>query len=364
MAERNDDDAHLVALRERIDGVDDRLLALLNERARLATEVGTAKRDAEADGCYRPEREDRVLQRMRANNPGPLHEEHVLRLFREIMSASLALEGRLAIACLGPEGTYSHAATLKHFGHAVAVQPQADLDEVFRAVEAQRCHFGVVPVENSIEGTVNRSLDRLAQSPLRVCGEVELRIRLCLLADAGSLAAVRRVCSHPQSLAQCRAWLDENLPGVVRSSAPSTAEAARLAAAEPGLAAVAAQVAAERYGLTCLAAGIEDEPDNVTRFLVLGRRSGPPTGNDKTSLLISTPNRAGALHRLLACFAEHGVSMTRIESRPSRRCIGDYVFFIDVEGHADDPEVKAALAQLEQHAPMVKQLGSYPRARY
>ncbi len=351
-------------LRERIDELDARLLALLNERARLAQAVGEAKRaQGEGDdGFYRPDREARILRRVKHDNPGPLPDETVARLFRELMSACLALELPLQVAFLGPEGTFTQAAALKHFGHAVRTRPVGAIDEVFREVEAGAAHYGVVPVENSTEGVVTHTLDRFMASPLKICGEVVLRIHHQLLSRAGSLEAVRRVYAHQQALAQCREWLGAHLVGVERVSVSSNAEAARLAAEDPEAAAIASEAAAEIYELEILAANIEDEPDNTTRFLVIGARDAGPTGADKTSLLLSTQNRPGALYRLLAPLERHGVSMTRIESRPSRRAPWDYVFFLDLEGHREDPPVAEALEALRGEAAMLRVLGSYPQA--
>ncbi len=356
------DDDPLKALRARIDQIDEQLQALISERARCAVDIAESKRAAGDDTCYRPEREADVLRRMLARNQGPLSDETLSRLFREIMSACLALQHPLTIAYLGPAGTFTEAAVLKHFGHAVGTAPQGAIDEVFREVEAGSVDYGVVPIENSSEGAVDHTLDMFMHSPLRICSEIELRIHHNLLVKDGDLASVRRICAHQMALAQCREWLDGNLAGVERVAVSSNAEAARIAAAEPGTAAIAGLQAADLYGLTALARNIEDEPDNTTRFLVIGRRIPAPSGRDKTSLLVSTANRPGALFRLLKPLAEHGISMTRIESRPSRRGMWDYVFFIDVEGHVEDPALKAALSALEQESAMLKVLGSYPDA--
>ncbi len=357
------EESRLADLRNRIDDIDMQLLELISERARLATEVAQVKGAySENHGYYRPEREARILRNIIEKNKGPLSEEEMARLFREIMSACLALEQVLNIAYLGPEGTFTEAAALKHFGHSVSTTAVGSIDQVFRDVEAGACHYGVVPIENSIEGVVNHTLDMLINSTLLICGEVELRIHHHLMSRAGSLDEVTRVYSHQQSLAQCRGWLDTHLLNAERVPVNSNAEAARLAARENGAAAIAGETAAEFYDLKILVTNIEDEPDNTTRFLVIGRHDTMPSGTDKTSLLFSTPNRPGALHQMLACFAENDVSMTRIESRPSRQGMWDYVFFVDVEGHAKDPKVAAAIAKLKSCASMVKLLGSYPQA--
>ncbi len=353
----------LAALRERIDAVDERLLELLSERARLASRVAAVKL-AEGNGgsFYRPEREAQVLRGILARNPGPLPDEEVGRLFREIMSACLALEQPLTVAYLGPVGTWTEAAASKHFGHSVAMRSAASIAEVFREVEGGGCAFGVVPVENSIEGVVTHTLDNFADSPLVICGEVELRIHHCLLGRVAALGDARRLYGHPQALAQCRRWVDGHLAGIERLPVPSNAEGARRAAGEEGAVAIASEAAAAHYDLRVLAARIEDEPDNTTRFLVIGRQASGSSGDDKTSLIFATPNRPGALRDILDCLAGAGISLSRIESRPSRRAMWEYLFYVDLDGHASDPHVAAALAEIESRATLVKRLGSYPRA--
>jgi chorismate mutase/prephenate dehydratase len=349
-------------LRERIDALDEKIQALLNERASCAQQVAEAKRREDADTVFfRPEREAEVLRLVRERNKGPLSNDEIVRLFREIMSACLALEQPLTIAYLGPEGTYTQAAALKHFGHSVQLKSLSAIDEIFREVEAGSADFGVVPVENSIEGAINHTLDMFIRSPLKICGDVELRIHHQLLGNGGSLNAVKSVHAHQQALAQCREWLDANLPGVERVAVSSNAEAARQASEDKSIAAIASDAAAETYGLATLAANIEDDPNNTTRFLVVGDQSVGPSGNDKTSLMVTVHNKAGALYALLEPISRHGVSMTRIESRPSRLSKWDYVFFVDVDGHREDENVAAALAELESRASMVKVLGSYPK---
>jgi chorismate mutase/prephenate dehydratase len=353
----------LNGIRARIDAIDEQLQDLLNQRAAAAHEIAAVKREHEPDAVfYRPEREAQILREVKARNRGPLGDEEMARLFREIMSACLALEQPLEVAFLGPAGTFTQAAALKHFGHAVRTLPVGAIADVFQEVETGNCDYGVVPVENSTEGVVNHTLDMFLSSPLRVCGEVMLRIHHNLISKARGLEALERVYSHQQSLAQCRGWLDRHLPQVERRAVGSNAEAARLARDDVRAAAIAGETAAEIYGLTILVPNIEDEPGNTTRFLVIGRQTVPPSGDDKTSLLLSTRNEAGGLHRLLTPLAEHGISMTRIESRPSRRGIWDYVFFVDIEGHRDDPKVAAALQALREVTGMYKELGSYPRA--
>jgi len=352
----------LKAIRSRIDQIDEQLQRLISERAQCALEVAGLKKSLGNNAFYRPEREVEVLRTALSRNQGPLSDEAVARVFREIMSACLALQRPMTVGYLGPEGTFTEAAVLKHFGHSVGTRPLADIDEVFREVEAGAVDYGVVPIENSTEGAVHHTLDMFLNSTLKICAEIELRVHHLLMARAPDIRAIHRVYAHQMALGQCRGWLDQNLSGIERVALSSNAEAARRAAAEEGVAAIAGARAAELYGLNVLAHNIEDEPDNTTRFLVIGRQIPGPTGRDKTSLLVSTANKPGALYRLLGPLAEHGLSMTRIESRPSRRGVWEYVFFIDVEGHIQDPKVAAAISALEQEAAMLKVLGSYPTA--
>jgi chorismate mutase/prephenate dehydratase len=364
-AARRDRASKLGAIRERIDTVDARLQALLSERAQLAQEVGISKhQDGHTVDFYRPEREAQVLRAAIERNKGPLRDEEIVRLFREIMSACLAQQEPLKVAYLGPEGTYTQAAVLKHFGHSVRALALPTTDEVFHEVEAGNADFGVVAVENSSEGTVTNTQDRFITSPLLICGEVELRILHCLMGRMDSLENVARVCAHGQALAQCRGWLDENLPEAERVAVSSNAEGARRARDERGTAAIAGDTAAEVYGLNLLAREIEDREDNSTRFLIIGRKLLKASGDDKTTLLVSAgqTKSPGALHRLLEPLARHKINITRIESRPSRRRKWNYVFFIDIEGHAEDARVRRALASLKSHASLFRVLGSYPRA--
>ncbi|MFT5425911.1 MAG: chorismate mutase/prephenate dehydratase [Gammaproteobacteria bacterium] len=358
------DDLTLEDLRTRIDEIDSNLLELISERARMATEVARVKSEESDDDCgfYRPEREAQVLRKIIERNPGPLSEEEMARLFREIMSACLALEQTLNIAYLGPEGTFTQAAALKHFGHSVKTTAMGTIDQVFREVESGACQYGVVPVENSIEGVINHTLDMLTGSNLMICGEVELRIHHHLMSKEDSIDNITRVYSHQQSLAQCRAWLDAHLLKVERIAVNSNAEAARIVADEANAAAIASESAAEFYELSVLMKNIENESDNTTRFLVLGQHETLPSDNDKTSLLFTAPNNPGSLQEMLACFSDNGVSLTRIESRPSRKGMWEYVFFVDIEGHVQEATVALALDKLNDRASMVKLLGSYPRA--
>lgn len=356
----------LGSIRARIDDIDQRIHQLLNERARCAQEVGLSKRGeglTTAD-FYKPEREAQVLRKAIERNQGPLRNEEIARLFREIMSACLAQQEPLKVGFLGPEGTFSQQAVLKHFGHSVRALPLPAISEVFEEVQAGHADFGVVPIENSTEGTVNHTLDMFLNSPLKICGEIELRIRQHLMGRMQGLQKIVRVCSHPQSLAQCRQWLDEHLSNIERVPVSSNAEAARRARDEDGTAAIAGEAAAEVYGLNVLVPEIEDTVDNTTRFLVIGRKLFSASGHDKTTLLVSAGNTQspGALHRLLGPLAENGVTMTRIESRPSRKRKWDYVFFIDVVGHAEQPPLKTALDNLKQASTLFRVLGSYPAA--
>jgi chorismate mutase/prephenate dehydratase len=352
-------------IRDSIDAIDARIHGLLNERARFAQLVGISKSaSGKAVDFYRPEREAEVLRLALKRNQGPLRDEEIARLFREIMSACLAQQEPLKVAFLGPEGTFTQAAVLKHFGSSVRALPLAAIDEVFHEVEGGVADFGVVPIENSSEGTVNHTLDMFLTSALKICGEVELHIHHFLMGRMAGMQDIKRVCAHPQALAQCRGWLDEQLPDAERVAVSSNAEGARRARDERGSAAIAGQAAADIYSLTLLANQIEDRSDNTTRFLVIGRKLFSASGIDRTTLLVSASDTddAGALFQLLEPLAQHRVNMTRIESRPSRRRKWDYVFFIDIEGHVDDPPVAKALAALELRASLFKILGSYPRA--
>ena len=355
-------DQELRERRERIDALDEQIQALVTERAQQAQAIAAIKSANGDTQFYRPEREAEVLRRVLARNPGPLSNEAMGRLFREIMSACLALESPLKIAFLGPAGTFTQEAALKHFGQSVETVPLAAIDEVFREVESGAANFGVVPVENSTEGTINHTLDSFLQSPLKICGEVELRIHHHLLAKGDDWQVAEKILSHSQSLAQCREWLDANYAEVERVAVSSNAEAAKIAAQTPGVLAIAGESAAEIYGLQIVVRNIEDRPDNTTRFLVIGSIDAGPTGVDCTSLLLVCKNQPGALHKLLTPLARHGVNMTRIESRPSRRSRWEYVFFVDIDGHLRDRKVARVLGLLEREAAFYKCLGSYPRA--
>jgi chorismate mutase / prephenate dehydratase len=368
------DTRDLDQVRADIDAIDQEIQALISRRAGCAQRVAAiklaemlaARERGEADTeviYYRPEREAQVLQRIIERNQGPLAGDTVAHIFREIMSACLALERPLQVAYLGPEGTFTQAASLKHFGHAAICVPQPTIDTVFAQVESGECNYGVVPVENSTEGMVSHTLDSFMDSSLKISGEVELRIGHHLLVAAATAGQpIERICAHQQALAQCRNWLDRHWPGVERVAVSSNGEAARMAAETPGVAAVAGDMAAELYQLEVLAEHIEDYPDNTTRFLIIGREEVPPSGRDKTSIIVSSRNKPGALFTLLEPFRRGGVSLTRIDTRPSRTEKWAYVFFIEFEGHLQDDKIAAIVAQLEEQSILLKPLGSYPRA--
>ncbi len=353
-----EDERRLSELRNLIDRVDREVLGLLNQRAQAAAEIGVIKHGA----VYRPEREAQVLRGVQDANTGPLSNDTVVFLFREIMSACLALEQSLKIAYLGPQGTYSEQAAVRQFGHAATVMPFQSLDEVFHQVESGHCQYAVVPVENSLGGSVSTTLDLLLSTPLKICGESHLRIRHQLMTHSSTenLAAIRRVYSHAQSLSQCQQWLSSHLPQVERIPVASNADAASRAASDPESAAIAGELAAERYALKIQAKDIEDSADNTTRFVVLGTQEVGPSGSDKTSMVLSAPNRPGAIHKLLEPLAKHGVSMSRLESRPSRTGLWEYVFFVDIDGHTSQPALRDALDEMRAQASFLKILGSYP----
>lgn len=349
----------LKPLRDRIDEIDAEVLRLLNERARTAHEIGTLKNDGV---IYRPEREAQVLRRLQSLNTGPLSDETVRHLYTEVISACRAIEEPLSVGFLGPRGTFSEEAARKHFGASANGVPCASIDEVFRQVEAGQVRFGVVPVENSTEGAIGRTLDLLVTSTVKLCGEVVLPVHQCLMSKATERAGVVRILGHAQSLAQCHEWINLNFPRVDRVPVVSNAEAARLAGQDATAASLGSRSAAPLFGLNVLAENIEDQPNNTTRFVVLADRDPAPSGRDKTSLIMSGQNRPGTMHALLTPFAQHGVSMSRLESRPSRMGLWEYLFFVDIEGHRQDPKVAQALADVQAQAAFIKILGSYPVA--
>jgi chorismate mutase/prephenate dehydratase len=347
-------------LRGEIDGIDAELLALLDRRAAVVKKVGELK---DGKRVFRPEREAQILRTV-AGKAGVLPAAAAAAVFREIISACRALEQEIQVAYLGPQGTFSEQAVRQHFGHAVAAEPMATIDEAFRSAESGATQFAVAPAENSTDGVVGRTLDLLLTTPLKICGEIDLRVHQNLMSKAKDTKQIRRIYSHAQSLAQCNGWLNQHLPGAERVPVGSNAEAARRASKEKGAAAIAGESAAALYKLKLLARGIEDDPNNTTRFLVLGQVDAAPSGRDRTSLVMSAENKPGAVHALLSPIAANGVSMSRIESRPAkaRSARWEYVFFIDLEGHQGDAKIAAAIAELKQRAPFFKVLGSYPAA--
>jgi chorismate mutase / prephenate dehydratase len=363
-ADRDASEADLGAARERIDLIDRGIQELIAERAAWARQVGRAKGPLKAAiDYYRPEREAQVLRRVvDRNQDGPLADDVLVRLFREIMSACLAQQEPLKVGYLGPEGTFSQQAVFKHFGHSAHGLPLGSIEEVFQEVESGNADFGVVPVENSGQGTIQVTLDLFLTWPMRICGEVELRVHQYLLSRSGALEQIERVYAHPQSLQQCQAWLRQRLPQAERQAVSSNAEAARRARNAEDAAAIAGESAAHVYGLKVVGGPLEDRPDNTTRFLVIGRELFPPSGHDRTSVLVYVKDQPGALYNVLRPLAEHGLSMNRIESRPAHQGLWRYAFFIDFEGHVEDEAVRAALAEIAEFASEVRVLGSYPCA--
>ena len=357
----------LAEIRQRIDEIDKSLQELISERAACAAQVAKVKQQqGETGHFYRPEREAQVLRAVMERNSGPLADESIAGIFREIMAACLAHEKPLKVAFLGPEGTYTHSAAVKHFGNLIETLPVESIEEVFRVVEADAANFGVVPVENSSAGVINHTLDLFMKSSLMISSEVALRIRHNLLSKVDSLDKIDRVYAHQQSLAQCNQWLDKHLPNAERIAMSSNAQAVLQALdnddASIGTASIGGSMAAELYNVPILAADIEDEPDNTTRFAVIGQHRSPPSGDDRTSLLVFVHNKPGSLFDLLKPLADRGISMSNIESRPSRRGVWDYVFFIDIDGHRDDDVIKQAITEIEKASAMVTVLGSYPKA--
>ena len=351
--------AALQPLRVQIDALDAELLNLLSKRASVALKVGQVKHSF-GEPVYKPEREAQVLAGLAQSNKGPLKTEGLQAIWREIMSACRAIEATTTVAFLGPRGTYSEQAVLQQFGHSVALLPCASIDEVFRATAAGAANFGVVPIENSTEGVINRTLDLLLDTPLCISAEIALPIHHNLLSQTEEMKGVTTVVSHAQSLAQCQAWLNTFAPHLQRVPVASNGEAARMAAADSSLAAIAGTAAQTEYGLHAVATRIQDDPHNRTRFGVVGTHKTTASGNDQTSLILSVPNRAGAVYDMLKPLAEHGVSMTRFESRPARNGAWDYYFYVDIAGHQGDASVASALTALREKTAFMKILGSYP----
>ncbi|MDO8650854.1 MAG: prephenate dehydratase [Undibacterium sp.] len=352
-------DNKLLPLRHQIDAIDAQILDLLNQRARVAEAVGHLKAETNAP-VFRPEREAQVLRGVAERNPGPLNSDDVQLIFREIMSACRALERRVVVAFLGPVGTFSEQAVYQQFGHAIQALPCVSIDEVFRATEAGTADFGVVPIENSSEGAINRTLDLLLQTSLAISGELAIPVQHSLMSKSGNMEGITRICAHSQALAQCQAWLNQHYPHVERQAVASNAEAARMASGDFSVAAIASEIAGQQYHLGIVSAHIQDDPHNRTRFAVIGRLRTTPSGKDQTSLVLAVPNKAGAVYNLLAPLSKHGVSMTRFESRPARTGNWEYYFYVDVEGHVMDGKVAAAMAELNDNAAFFKVLGSYP----
>ncbi|MDY7538742.1 prephenate dehydratase [Undibacterium sp. RTI2.1] len=352
-------DNKLFPLRQKIDAIDTQILSLLNERARVAEEVGHVKAETNAP-VFRPEREAQVLRSVAERNPGPLASQDIQLIFREIMSACRALERRVVVAFLGPVGTFSEQAVYQQFGHAIQALPCVSIDEVFRATEAGTADFGVVPIENSTEGAINRTLDLLLQTSLAISGELAIPVQHSLMTKTGTMDGVTRICAHSQALAQCQAWLNQHYPHIERQAMASNAEAARMASGDATMAAIASEIAGQQYQLGVVSAHIQDDPHNRTRFAVIGRLQTTPSGKDQTSLVLAVPNKAGAVYNLLAPLSKHGVSMTRFESRPARTGNWEYYFYVDVEGHVMDEKVAKAMTDLNNNAAFFKILGSYP----
>jgi chorismate mutase/prephenate dehydratase len=351
----------LKPLRDRIDSIDAQILDLLSQRGRVAQDVGHVKAETSAP-VFRPEREAQVLRDKAERNPGPLKDRDVQTIFREIMSACRALEKRVTVAYLGPSGTFSEQAVFQQFGSAVETLPCVSIDEVFRATEAGTADFGVVPVENSSEGAINRTLDLMLGTTTVISGEISIPVHHSLMTKTGSMEGVKVVCAHSQALAQCQVWLNLHHPNVERRAVASNAEAAVMASQDPAVAAIASEMAGEQYQLGVVQAHIQDDPHNRTRFAVIGHLHTNPSGLDHTSLVLAVPNKAGAVYNLLAPLATHGVSMTRFESRPARIGTWEYYFYVDIEGHVMDPAVARALEELKDNAAFFKVLGSYPQS--
>jgi len=353
--------AKIEASRKEIDRLDDEILKLLNERSRHVIEIGRAKRHADPNALlHTPGREAAIVERLTSHNPGPFPNDAIRPVYREIMSASLSLEGTQTVAYLGPPATFTHLAALGKFGESAKYLPVSGIKEVFDEVERGRAIYGVVPIENSTEGVVNYTLDMFVDSNLLIYGEVMQEVSHHLMSKAEGLEGIKKIYSHPHALAQCRNWLDTHVPNVPVAETPSTSRAAELCAKEPTAAAIASELAATMYGLQILRARIEDNINNFTRFLVLCKHASDPTGKDKTSVMLSVKDKAGALYDLLRPFASNGISMTKIESRPSRRKAWEYIFFVDVEGHANDDRVRRTLEEIKGRCLFLKILGSYP----
>jgi chorismate mutase/prephenate dehydratase len=352
----------LPELRKQIDSIDDQILDLLNRRAGVVIEVGKTK-TGESKEFYVPSREMAIYERLTAHNPGPFPAEAIRRVFREIISASLSLEQPMKVAFLGPQGTFTHAAAMKQFGFSAQLVPQKSIPAVFDEVQRGRAHYGVVPVENSTEGAVSHTLDMFMESEQKINAEILLEISHYLLSRTGRFEDIRKVVSHPQPLAQCRKWLEENLPDIPLIDVGSTALAAQTAAEDESAAAIASEMAASLYGLQIVKERIEDNPNNFTRFLVIGRKTPERSGRDKTSVMFSVKDEPGILYRMLEPFSKRGINLSKIESRPMKKKAWEYIFFLDMEGHIEEDSVRAAVDELKGYCQFIKVLGSYPRNR-
>lgn len=354
--------AKLLPLRQKIDSIDQQILLLINERAKTAQAVGELKHQHHEQGpVFRPEREAQVIRALQSANQGPIGDRAVDAIWSQIISVCRGLEKEIRVAYLGPAGSFSEQAAFEYMGQDITGVSCPNFDEVFRRVESDGADVGVVPVENSTEGAVNRTLDLLLNTSLKIVGEHTIVIRHCLLSQSGNLDGVTRVMAHPQALAQCQHWLGMNAPALSREPVASNAEAARIASEDPTVAAIASDIAARAWGLQMVAEGIQDDPMNRTRFLAIGKIDTLPTGQDKTSLILSVPNKAGAVYQMLAPLSDNGVSMFRFESRPARTGQWEYYFYVDIEGHCQDPAVAKALSELQARCAYFKVLGSYPR---
>ncbi|WP_027715092.1 prephenate dehydratase [Desulfuromonas sp. TF] len=352
----------LPELRKQIDSIDDQILDLLNRRAGVVIEVGKTK-TGESKEFYVPSREMAIYERLTSKNTGPFPAEAVRRVFREIISASLSLEQPMKVAFLGPQGTFTHAAAMKQFGFSAQLVPQKSIPAVFDEVQRGRAHYGVVPVENSTEGAVSHTLDMFMESEQKINAEILLEISHFLLSRTGRFEDIRKVVSHPQPLAQCRKWLEENLPDIPLIDVGSTALAAQTAAEDESAAAIASEMAASLYGLQIVKERIEDNPNNFTRFLVIGRKTPERSGRDKTSVMFSVKDEPGILYRMLEPFSKRGINLSKIESRPMKKKAWEYIFFLDMEGHIEEDSVRAAVDELKGYCQFIKVLGSYPRNR-
>ncbi len=354
-------DKDLQHYRREIDRIDDEILRLLNERSKNVIEIGRLKKQSDRDAnLHTPAREAEIIERLTRQNPGPFPNEAIRPVYREIMSASLSLEGPQKVAYLGPRATFTHMACMQKFGSSAQYVPVTGIKDVFNEVERGRANFGVVPIENTTEGVVNHTLDMFIDSNLLIYGEILQEVSHHLLSKTGTIEDIKKIYSHPHAIAQCRNWLETNLPHVPVAEVASTARAAELCVDEPSAAAIASELAGQLYGLKVVRARIEDNMNNFTRFLILSQKSPERTGKDKTSLMLSVKDRVGALYDLLRPFASHGINMTKIESRPSRRKAWEYIFFVDIEGHVEEDRVKKALEEVKGRCLFMKVLGSYP----